>query len=92
MYAIEFEADVQNGMIKIPSEYKNLNSKHLKIISLLDDSEINKPIENKQLTDEYINEHWRELIMSGLSNYDEAYYKSDQYKEDRGNYLMGKYK
>lgn len=92
MYAIEFEADVQNGMIKIPSEYKNLNSKHLKIIALLDDSEINKPIENKQLTDEYINEHWRELIMSGLSNYDEAYYKSDQYKEDRGNYLMGKYK
>ena len=41
-------------MIKIPSEYKNLNYKHLKIIAMLDDSEINKPIENKQLTDEYI--------------------------------------
>ena len=79
-------------MIKIPSEYKNLNYKHLKIIALLDDSEINKPIENWQLTDEYIPEHWRELIMAGLSNYDEAYYKSDQYKEDRGNHLMEKYK
>jgi len=66
-------------MIKIPSEYKNLNYKHLKIIAMLDDSEINKPIENKQLTDEYIQEHLRELIMTGLSNYDEAYYKSDQY-------------
>ena len=41
--------------------------------------------ENTQFTDEYINEHWRELMMTGLSNYDEAYYKSYQYKEDRGN-------
>ncbi|MEI6147069.1 MAG: hypothetical protein WCP66_11680 [Methylococcales bacterium] len=79
-------------MIKIPNEYKNLNYKHLKIIAMLVDSEINKPIENKQLTDEYIQEHLRELIMTGLSNYDEAYYKSDQYKEDRGNHLMEKYK
>ena len=46
----------------------------------------------KQLTDEYIQEHLRELIMTGLSNYDEAYYKSDQYKENRGNHLMEKYK
>ena len=93
MYAIEFEADVQNGLIKICSQYKELDFKHLKIITLLDGLETIKPMhENKQFTDEYINEHWRELIMSGLSNYDEAYYKSDQYKEDRGNYLMGKYK
>ena len=93
MYAIEFEADVQNGMIKIPSQYMELNSKHLKIIALLDDSEIIKPIEeNRQFTDEYINEHWREILMTGLISYEEAYYKSDQYKEDRGNYLMEKYK
>ena len=53
-----------NFRIKIPNEYKNLNSKDLKIIALLDDSEIIKPIEeNLQFTDEYINEHWRELIM-----------------------------
>ena len=93
MYAIEFEADVQNGMIKIPNEYKNLDSKHLKIIALLDDTLNIKPAEeNTEFTDEYINEHWRELIMTGLSNYDQAYYKSDKYKEDRGNYLMRKYK
>ena len=29
--------------------------------------------------------------MTGLSSYDEDYYKSDQYKEDRGSYLMDKY-
>jgi predicted house-cleaning noncanonical NTP pyrophosphatase (MazG superfamily) len=98
MYAIEFEADVQDGMIKIPSQYKALNSKHIKVIALLDDSEMKKPLEiklndeNRQFTDEYITEHWRELIMTGLNSYDENYYKSDQYKEDRGNYLMEKYK
>ncbi|MFI3186263.1 MAG: hypothetical protein QX198_09825 [Methylococcaceae bacterium] len=93
MYAIEFEADVHNGMIKIPSQYKELNSKHVKIIALFDDSETFNPIkENRQFTDEYINEHWRELIITGLSNYNEDYYKIDQYKEDRGAYLMEKYK
>ena len=73
--------------MKIPSQYKELESKHLRIIALLDDSEMNKPMqENKQFTDEYINDHWRELLMTGLSSYDKAYYKSDQYKEDRENY------
>lgn len=87
MYAIEFEADVQDGLIKIPSQYKELESKQLKIIVLLDDPEMIKPMqENKKFNDEYINDHWRELLMTGLSSYDEAYYKSDQHKEDRGNY------
>ena len=36
-------------MIKIPNEYKNLNYKHLKIIAMLVDSEINKPIEKNSL-------------------------------------------
>ncbi len=93
MDAIEFEADVQNGLIKISSQYKELDFKHLKIITLLDDSETIKPMhENKQFTDEYINDHWSELLMTGLSNYDEAYYKRHQYKEGSGNYLMEIYK
>ena len=98
MYTIEFEADIKNGMIKIPSRYNLLNSKHIKVVAQIDDSEIKeipkgKQIEEKaQYSDEYIKEHWRELIMTGLSDYDENYYKSDQYKEDRGAYLMEKYK
>lgn len=40
MYTIEFEADIKNGMIKILSKYNLLNSKHIKIISQIDDSEI----------------------------------------------------
>ena len=31
MYAIEFEADVKNHTIKIPKEYRELESKHIKI-------------------------------------------------------------
>ena len=31
MYAIEFEADVKNYSIKIPKEYEELESKHIKI-------------------------------------------------------------
>ena len=39
MNAIEFEADASNGVIQIPARYKNLFSKHLKVILL---SEIKK--------------------------------------------------
>lgn len=98
MYAIEFEADVQNGMIKIPSQYKELNSKHVKIIALLDALEVIKPQEQTQneekplFTDEYISDHWRELLVTGLSGYNADCYKSDEYKEDRGAYLMEKHK
>ncbi|MGZ8944554.1 MAG: hypothetical protein ACXW1W_03915 [Methylococcaceae bacterium] len=69
MYAIEFQADIKNGMIKIPSQYNKLNSKHVKVIALIDDSEIINPFEENQLfTDEYINDHWRELIMTSSTD------------------------
>ncbi len=42
------------------------------------------------LSDEYIEEHWREILMGIKSDPD--YYKSEQYKVDRGEYLMEKYK
>ena len=32
MYAIEFEADTDKGFIKIPSEHRELMSKHLRVI------------------------------------------------------------
>ena len=42
------------------------------------------------LSDEYIEKHWREILMGIKSDPD--YYKSEQYKLDRGKYLMEKYK
>ena len=32
MYAVEFEADADKGVIKIPSEHRELMSKHLRVI------------------------------------------------------------
>ena len=94
MYAIEFEADVQNGMIKIPSQYKEFYAKHIKVIALLDDLETIKPLEKTptkeplEYSDEYIKEHWRELIMTSsdpLQDDDEVL------QEEYGAYLNAKH-
>jgi len=45
-----------------------------------------------QYTDEYIKENWRTIISDGLKGVDDDYYKSEQYKMDRGEYLTEKYK
>ncbi len=41
-------------------------------------------------TDEYIEKNWKNILMNTKSDSD--YYKSEKYYEDRGNYLMEKYK
>ncbi|MBD3839080.1 MAG: hypothetical protein IE878_01675 [Epsilonproteobacteria bacterium] len=45
---------------------------------------------DEKLSDEDIEKHWREIIMNTPSN--PNYYKSEEYKIDRGEYLMEKYK
>ena len=47
---------------------------------------------NPEYTEQYIKENWQELTSKGLSGYEGEYLGSDQYKLDRGNYLMDKYK
>lgn len=37
MYAIEFETDIQNGVVKIPEQYQSLTNKHARVVILLDD-------------------------------------------------------
>ena len=39
MYAIEFEADVRNGILKIPDIYKSLKDQHVRVVILLDHPE-----------------------------------------------------
>jgi len=41
-------------------------------------------------SDEYIDKNWKSMLMNIKSDSD--YVKSENYKEDRGNYLMEKYK
>ena len=92
MYAIKFEADVHNGMIVIPEEYRNLESQHLQITAIVANNAFPQKVETIDYSDEYIKENWREMVSVGLSGYDENYYKSEQYKLDRGSYLAEKYK
>lgn len=37
MYAIEFEADLQDGVLTIPDAYKSLNNQHVRVVILLED-------------------------------------------------------
>ncbi len=57
-------------------------------VEIVFDSQDN--VEKQELTDEYIEKHWKEILMNTKSDPD--YYGSEQYKLDRGQYLMEKYK
>lgn len=47
MYAIKFEADVHDGMIELPEEYKNLESKHLEIVAVVANNFIAPDVQEK---------------------------------------------
>ena len=49
-------------------------------------------IDSEKYTDEYIQENWREMMSKGLTGFNVDYYKSEQYKLDRGAFLAEKYK
>ncbi|OZT73058.1 hypothetical protein [Vreelandella boliviensis] len=38
MHAIEFEMDIQNGMVKIPDEYEHLKNRHARIVVLYENT------------------------------------------------------
>ncbi|MEA2120581.1 hypothetical protein [Halovibrio sp. HP20-50] len=40
MYAIEFEADIKNGVVTIPPEYNELQNHHAHIVVMVKDSPI----------------------------------------------------
>ncbi len=90
MYTIEFEADIKNGMIKIPSKYNLLNSKNIKIVAQIDDSKTKNQLEKKtQYSDEYIEKHWRELIMTSSTD---PHQDDDKIlQEEYGEYLSEKH-
>ena len=99
MIAVKFEAEVQNGMIKIPKEYANLESMQIEVVAkVLDEnkkgahSSISEPDNRELISDDYLMKNWRDLVAEGLSKYNEAYYQSDQYADDRGQYLAEKYR
>ena len=49
MYAVKFEAKVDNGIVHIPARYQNLhNNSHAKIIIMVDDVNENKDNDSLQ--------------------------------------------
>ena len=70
-------------IIKILEVFKNDGVKIIKKDPSSDTRE-------KEYTDEYLKENWREMIMT--SGNSANYYQSEAYHEDRGNYLLKKYK
>ncbi|MFU8838837.1 MAG: hypothetical protein ACNA75_11110 [Thiohalomonadaceae bacterium] len=40
MYAIEFEADIQDGVVKIPEIYRQLDNSHAKIVLMVEDNKL----------------------------------------------------
>ncbi|MGE6606411.1 hypothetical protein ACQKE4_07800 [Halomonas sp. NPDC076908] len=38
MHAIEFETDIQNGVVKIPDEYGHLKNRHARIVVLYENT------------------------------------------------------
>lgn len=93
MYAIEFEADVRDGMIKIPSQYQGIEARHVKVIALLEDSAANEPAVAQEkpnfFADGYIDQHWRELIVTAST---EALQDDDAVlQEEYGDFLSAKH-
>jgi hypothetical protein len=89
------DAVFDNGKIKLLQPLQFAHGYFRIQVNIPDEEIVTGEIQSKEsqlFSDEYINNNWRELIMAGLKDYDEDYYKSDQYKEDRGAYLMEKHK
>lgn len=45
MYAIEFETDVQDGVVQIPEEYQQLRNKHVRVVVLVKDDDADMELE-----------------------------------------------
>jgi len=86
MFAVEFEADIQDGKIEIPAEYRKQLGKHVKLIALTNE----KAEETIQYSDEYIEKHWREMIITARMGSD--FESSDELRRQREDYLVEKYK
>lgn len=45
---------------------------------------------DERITEQYLKSHWKTLLLKSKSEPD--YYKSERFKSDKANFLMGKYK
>jgi len=87
VYTIEFEADVKNGMIKLPEELKNLESQRLVIKLSVTDNLISSSADTVSFSDEYIKKNWEKLLSESLADFS---YNDETWKYEYGSYLAEK--
>jgi uncharacterized protein YhbP (UPF0306 family) len=69
MYAVEFETVSKNGMIEIPQAYREFDSKSLRVVLMMDESEKESKIAHMQsLIDEGIASGTGNRTMSEIKN------------------------
>jgi uncharacterized protein YhbP (UPF0306 family) len=69
MYAVEFETVSKNGMIEIPQAYREFDSKSLRVVLMMDESEKESKIAHMQsLIDDGIASGSGNRTMSELKN------------------------
>ncbi|WFE68819.1 hypothetical protein P8S54_00540 [Thiomicrospira sp. R3] len=71
----------------IPELHANNQDHILLDIHLADNTQ-----KNQTNTDEYIKQNWKKIVSKSLAQLPVDYEKTDQYLEERANYLMEKYK
>jgi len=86
MSTVKFEAIVENGAIKLPHEYRYLESRRLEILASVIDETV-APKGSTLYTEEYLEENWREMVSKALANVD---VDNDEWKIEYGTYLMEK--
>ncbi|NCA72687.1 hypothetical protein [Thiocapsa sp. UBA6158] len=82
MHVIEFDADIEDGAIKLPSQYRDMDAGHVKVIAWVEETAANQapqqvtnqnaPVPDQEerpfFADGYIERHWRELIITAALN------------------------
>ena len=49
MYAIEFEADIRDGIVKIPAKYRELDNSHARIILMVKENQLDSVVQPEPL-------------------------------------------
>ena len=61
MYAIEFEADIRDGLVKIPEIYPKIRNKHARIVVLVTDDEVEPDLKAFSEHSASLVEDWHDL-------------------------------
>lgn len=59
MYAIEFEADIKEGIVKIPDKYSRLKNTHARVVLLIEEPRADQELKEMSNHSASTIEEWR---------------------------------